>query len=135
MFGDQLGDSRSEETHLGPLAVNERIFIRRNRARRAARHLAAMTCIRPGDCAVFQESIRDPFGSARPPAPFPRQQSARWLRLSSILLEILQERSVSSRGRRIPRGLKRKMSGYPLRHAPHPHSGSVLSARHRYALF
>ena len=38
MFGDQLGDSRSEETHLGPLAVNERIFIRRNRARRAARH-------------------------------------------------------------------------------------------------
>ena len=23
-----------------------------------------MTCIRPGDCAVCQESIRDPFGSA-----------------------------------------------------------------------
>ena len=23
-----------------------------------------MTCMRPGDCAVCQESIRDPFGSA-----------------------------------------------------------------------
>lgn len=54
---------------------------------------------------------------ARPPA-FPPQQSARWL--SSILLEILRERSVSRRGRRIPRGLKRKMSGYPLRHARAP---------------
>ena len=32
-----------------------------------------MTCIRPGDCAVCQESIRDPFGSAQaahnPPRP------------------------------------------------------------------
>ena len=27
-------------------------------------HLAAMTCIRPGECAVCQESMRDPFGSA-----------------------------------------------------------------------
>lgn len=34
--------------------------------------------------------------------------------------EILQERCVSSRGRRIPRGLKRKMSGYPLRRARAP---------------
>ena len=42
------------------------------------------------------------------------------MRKPSILLEILQERSVSSRGRRIPRGLKRKMSGYPLRHARAP---------------
>ena len=24
-----------------------------------------MTCIRPGDCAVWQGSIRDPFGSSR----------------------------------------------------------------------
>lgn len=38
--------------------------------------------------------------------------------------EILQERCVSSRGRRIPRGLKRKMSGYPLRRARAPLSGS-----------
>ena len=30
-----------------------------------------MTCIRPGECAVCQESIRDPFGSA-PPSSAPR---------------------------------------------------------------
>jgi len=29
--------------------------------------------------------------------------------------EILEERVASSRGRQIPRGVKRKMSGYPLR--------------------
>jgi hypothetical protein len=32
-----------------------------------------------------------------------------------VLAEILEERVVSSRGRRVPRGVKRKMSGYPLR--------------------
>ena len=65
MFGDQSWQSRYEEGHLGPLAVNERVFIRRNLARRAARYLAAMTFIDLGDCAVCQESIRDPCGSAR----------------------------------------------------------------------
>ena len=64
MFGDQSWQSRYEEGHLGPLAVNERVFIRRNLARRAARYLAAMTFIDLGDCAVCQESIRDPCGSA-----------------------------------------------------------------------
>ena len=33
----------------------------------------------------------------------------------AVLREILDERVVSSRSRRNPRGLKRKMSGYPLR--------------------
>jgi hypothetical protein len=33
----------------------------------------------------------------------------------AVLLEILEERVVSSRTRRNHRGLKRKMSGYPLR--------------------
>jgi hypothetical protein len=33
----------------------------------------------------------------------------------AVLLEILDERVVSSRSRCTPRGLKRKMSGYPLR--------------------
>ena len=33
----------------------------------------------------------------------------------SVLGEILQERVASSRGRRKPRGVKRKMSGFPLR--------------------
>lgn len=33
----------------------------------------------------------------------------------TVLEEILVERVVSSRGRRTPRGVKRKMSKYPLR--------------------
>jgi len=37
-----------------------------------------------------------------------------------VLDEILEERVVSSRGRRIPRGVKRKMSKYPIRHALAP---------------
>ena len=32
-----------------------------------------------------------------------------------MLEEILEERAVSGRGRQVPRGLKRKMSSYPLR--------------------
>ena len=32
-----------------------------------------------------------------------------------MLAEILEERMVSSRGRQVPRGVKRKMSGYKLR--------------------
>ena len=38
----------------------------------------------------------------------------------AVLEEILEERVVSSRGRQVPRGVKRKMSGYPLR--PRAHS-------------
>ena len=41
----------------------------------------------------------------------------------SVLEEILQERVVSSRNRRNPRGVKRKMSNFPLRPRnakPHP---------------
>lgn len=34
---------------------------------------------------------------------------------NSVLEEILQERVVTSRNRRNPRGVKRKMSSYPLR--------------------
>ena len=38
-----------------------------------------------------------------------------------MLDEILEERVASSRGRRVPRGVKRKMSGYKLRpRAPQP---------------
>ncbi len=35
--------------------------------------------------------------------------------LQAVLAEILEERVASSRGRRVPRGVKRKMSGYKLR--------------------
>jgi hypothetical protein len=38
-----------------------------------------------------------------------------------VLNEILEERAVSGRGRQAPRGVKRKMSNYPLRpRAPQP---------------
>ncbi len=38
-----------------------------------------------------------------------------------MLAEILEERVASGRGRRAPRGVKRKMSGYKLRpRAPQP---------------
>jgi hypothetical protein len=38
-----------------------------------------------------------------------------------VLEEILEERAVSGRGRRVPRGVKRKMGSYPLRpRAPQP---------------
>jgi hypothetical protein len=38
-----------------------------------------------------------------------------------VLAEILEERVASSRGRQVPRGIKRKMSGYQLRpRAPQP---------------
>ena len=38
-----------------------------------------------------------------------------------MLAEILEERVADNRGRRVPRGVKRKMSGYKLRpRAPQP---------------
>ena len=38
-----------------------------------------------------------------------------------MLAEILEERVAGNRGRRVPRGVKRKMSGYKLRpRAPQP---------------
>jgi hypothetical protein len=38
-----------------------------------------------------------------------------------VLAEILEERVAGNRGRRVPRGVKRKMSGYKLRpRAPQP---------------
>ena len=43
-----------------------------------------------------------------------------------VLEEILQERVVSSRGRRNPRGVKRKMSNFPLR----PRSAGPLPPMH-----
>ncbi len=42
-------------------------------------------------------------------------------RYEAVLEEILEERAVSGRGRQVPRGVKRKMSSYPLRpRAPLP---------------
>ena len=46
-------------------------------------------------------------------ALFPPQQRQAFH--EAVLDEILEERVVSSRGRQIPRGVKRKMSKFPLR--------------------
>ena len=45
--------------------------------------------------------------------PFPPR--AKRLLHEVVLDEILEERAESSRGRQVPRGVKRKMSNYPLR--------------------
>jgi hypothetical protein len=46
-----------------------------------------------------------------------------------VLAEILEERVASSRGRRVPRGVKRKMSGYKLRpRVPQPTTWTDFAA-------
>jgi hypothetical protein len=51
-----------------------------------------------------------------------------------VLDEILEERVVSGRGRQVPRGVKRKMSNYPLRpRAPLPTTRIDFTAAIRVA--
>jgi len=51
-----------------------------------------------------------------------------------VLDEILEERVASSRGRQVPRGVKRKMSGYPLRQrTPQPTTWIDVAAAIRLA--
>jgi hypothetical protein len=51
-----------------------------------------------------------------------------------VLDEILEERVASSRGRQVPRGVKRKMSGYPLRpRTPQPTTRVDFNAAIRVA--
>jgi len=51
-----------------------------------------------------------------------------------VLDEILEERVASSRSRQVPRGVKRKMSGYPLRpRAPQPTTRIDVAAAIRIA--
>lgn len=47
------------------------------------------------------------------PAPFPPQGRTDWLQ--GVLREIASVRAVTSRGKRNPRGVRRKMSRYPIR--------------------
>jgi hypothetical protein len=51
---------------------------------------------------------------------FPPQQKI--ILHEAILYEILQERVISSRNRMNPRGVKRKMSNYPLRPRKRQHT-------------
>jgi hypothetical protein len=48
----------------------------------------------------------------------------------AVLAEILEERVVSSRGRQIPRGVKRKMSNFPLRPRTASATGPVNYAKY-----
>ena len=52
-------------------------------------------------------------GKSQGSPPFPPQHRKAFHEV--VLLEILEERVVSSRSRCNPRGVKRKMSSYPLR--------------------
>ena len=53
---------------------------------------------------------------------------------NEVLDEILEERVASSRGRQVPRGVKRKMSGYPLRpRTPQPTRQINIAAAVRIA--
>ena len=47
-----------------------------------------------------------------------------------MLAEILEERAVSSRGRQVPRGVKRKMSKFPLRRRNVSATGPVNYAKY-----
>ena len=75
--------------------------------RRRARSTRTRTAFRSstpcGSCAAVSRTLA-----------FPPASPNEGLR-DRVLDEILEERVVSSRGQKKPRGVKRKMSGYPLR--------------------
>ena len=73
---------------------------------------------------------RDEISCVAPALP-PRARPALH---EAVLDEILEERAVSGRGRQVPRGVKRKMSGYPLRpRAPQPTTRVDFTAAIRIA--
>ena len=61
---------------------------------------------------------------------FSRTLVKRFIRCKVVLAEILEERVVSSRGRQIPRGVKRKMSNFPLRPRNASATGPVNYAKY-----
>jgi hypothetical protein len=80
---------------------------------RGLMHEAALRADEDPDRLSFLHAVRVvrrklPLFAALPPP-------ARAVLHETVLAEILEERVASSRGRRVPRGLKRKMSGYKLR--------------------
>jgi len=86
---------------------------------RGLMHEAALRADEDPDRLSFSHAVRVvrrklPLFAALPPR-------ARHLLHEAVLDEILEERAVSGRGRQVPRGVKRKMSNYPLRpRAPQP---------------
>ena len=86
---------------------------------RGLMHEAALRAGEDPDRLSFLHAVRVvrrklPLFAALPPRTRPALHEA-------VLAEILEERVASSRGRRVPRGVKREMSGYQLRpRAPRP---------------
>jgi DDE family transposase len=86
---------------------------------RGLMHEAALRADEDPDRLSFSHAVRVvrrklPLFAAPPPR-------ARRALHDAVLDEILEERAVSGRGRQVPRGVKRKMSSYPLRpRAPQP---------------
>jgi hypothetical protein len=70
------------------------------------------------DRLSFSQAVR--VVSWPPGQPFPPPaKSFAW---EALLAELRQDRCVSSRGRVVPRGRKRKVSPYPVRNAQSPRS-------------
>src|SRR3954451_16223184 len=93
---------------------------------RGLMHEAALRADEDPDRLSFLHAVRVvrrklPVFAALPPSGQGRPPPARAALREAVLAEILEERVASSRGRRVPRGVKRKMSGYQLRpRAPRP---------------
>jgi hypothetical protein len=82
-------------------------------------HEAALQADEDPDRLSFSHAVRVVRRKIPSSRLFPPQ--ARHALHRAVLSEILEERAVSGRGRQLPRGVKRKMSNYPLRpRAPQP---------------
>jgi hypothetical protein len=67
---------------------------------------------------TLSDAEKYPAGNWQPCQPFPPEDMASWL--ETVVREILQERIRPRKGRYGPRGVKRKMSGYPIRRSCGP---------------
>ena len=74
-----------------------------------------MTNRRASAAANPGSTIRHPLNRPLKRGNFTLSPRARRTLHQAVLQEILEERVVSSRGRQVPRGVKRKMSSYSLR--------------------
>jgi hypothetical protein len=76
-------------------------------------HEAALQAGEDPDRLSFLHAVGWSGASCRPTALLPPRQKRAFH--NAVLDEILEDRVVSSRNRRNPRGIKRKMSSFPLR--------------------
>ena len=62
---------------------------------------------------AWSDPVESSGGDCRVPALFPPERRQAWL--DSVLAEIASGRAVRSRGKRNPRGVRRKMTAYHVR--------------------